>query len=92
MSRIGPEEWTNLPQQLVLDPDMQEMANALRKVQIEKFDLTKLQWSWWRQMFELQMMANAIPKCYWVKLAGMHLDDRSYFVYDHWMAQITGNQ
>ncbi len=83
MAQIGPEEQTNLPEQSVLDPNMLQAAKALRKVQIEKFDSTKLQWSCWRQMFELQMMANPIPKGYWVKLAGMYLDDHSYFIYDH---------
>ncbi len=75
MSRIGPKEWTNLPEQSVLDPDMQQMVKVMRKVEIEQIDSSKLQWSHWRQMFKLQMMANAIPKCYWVKLAGMYFDD-----------------
>ncbi len=45
MAQIGPEQRTNLPQQSVLDPDVLQMAKALWKVQIEKFDSAKLQWS-----------------------------------------------
>ncbi len=89
---IGPEEQTNLPKQSILDSELVQAAKALCKVQIEKFNLTKLQWSRWKQMFELQMLANTIPKSYWVKLVGHYLDDRSYFVYDYWPAQVTGDQ
>ncbi len=67
-------------------------AKALRKVQIEKFDSKKLNWDRWRKHFELQMHANSVLPAYWVQLLGNYLDDRSYFVYDIWTAQVTGNQ
>ncbi len=45
MAWIRPEERTNMLEQLVLDSDMVQVAKAPRKVVIEKFDSTKLQWS-----------------------------------------------
>ncbi len=82
----------NLPEQEATDLGMVEAAKALRKVVIEKFDSTKQNWMRWKKMFELQKRANIVPEGYWVQLVGHYLDDQSYFVYDHWTAQITGNQ
>ncbi len=82
----------SLPEQDTTDLGMIEAAKALRKVQIEKFDSTKLNWTRWRKAFELQMQANSVPLGYWVQLLGHYLDARSYFVYDHWTVQVTGNQ
>ncbi len=56
------------------------------------FDSTKLNWDHWKRQFELQMYANSVPQTYWVQLLGNYLDDRSYFVYENWTAQVTGNQ
>ncbi len=92
MARTGPEECMNLPKQEATDIGMVEAAKALHKVVIKKFDSTKQNWTHWKKMFELQMQGNAVPKSYWVQLVGHYLDDRSYFVYDHWTAQVTGNQ
>ncbi len=38
------------------------------------------------------MHANSVPQTYWVWLLGNYLDDQSYFVYESWTAQVTGNQ
>ncbi len=38
------------------------------------------------------MNANSVLQTYWVRLLGNNLDDRTYFVYKNWTAQVTGNQ
>ncbi len=62
MARTGPEECMNLPEQEATDLGMIEVAKALRKVMIEKFDLTNQNWTHWKKTFELQMQANSVPK------------------------------
>ncbi len=64
--RTGPEERKNIPEEEALDEGMISAVKSLRKVQIEKFDSTKLNWDrWWRQ-FELQMTAHSVPQMFWV--------------------------
>ncbi len=92
MVRTGPEERTNIPEEEELDEDMIKAVKSLRKVQIAQFDSKKLNWDRWRRQFELQMHANSVPQTHWVQLLGNYLDERSYFVYENWTAQVTGNQ
>ncbi len=90
--RTGPEERTNIPEQEELEEGMISVVKSLRKVQIEKFDSTKLNWDHWRKQFELQMTVHSVPQTFWAQLLGSYLDERSYFVYDSWMTKVTGNQ
>ncbi len=90
--RTGPEERMNIPEEEELEEGMITAVKSLRKVQIEKFDSTKLNWDRWRRQFELQMTAHSVPQTFWVRLLGSYLDERSYFVYESWTAQVTGNQ
>ncbi len=48
-----------------------ETAKVLRKVHIDKFDSTVMQWSRWQDMFELQMLANEILKSFGLNLQGI---------------------
>ncbi len=68
------------------------VAIKLRKVMVDKFDSCSLQWSRWKEQFELQMLANEVGEDYWVKVASFNLDEPSYRSYKHWSGKITGNQ
>ncbi len=70
----------------------QKVDEKLCKVQIEKFDASKMQWTRWQEQFELQMLANDVPEDSWVKLVSFHLDDRAYKAYKQWTSKVTGNQ
>ncbi len=66
-----------MPEQEATDLGMIKAAKVLRKVMIEKFDSPKLNWTCWKNAFELQMQANSVPKRYCVQLVGHYLDDQS---------------
>ncbi len=68
------------------------VATKLRKVHIDKFDTSSMQWNCWREQFELQMLVNDVDEDYWVKLASYNLDNRAYEPYEHWSGMLTGNQ
>ncbi len=64
----------------------------LRKVQIDQFDTSTMQWNWSREQFELQLQANEVDEEYWVKLASYRPDSLAYKAYEHWSGLVTRNQ
>ncbi len=84
------EVCTNIPRKDIRPPAA--VATKLRKVHINKFDTSSMQWNCWREQFELQMLVNEVDENYWVKLASYNLDDHAYNAYEHCSGMVTGNQ